>query len=351
MDLDYFFSKNMIEQMEEEMCRLFPQTEFSFTHCLGLLWKGEIRACLGYLLDCLKKLTVCNVQAYRDVLLIVLFLGILGSIFQVFADSFENKQVSKIGQSLFVCLAAILLLGIYEQGFTICGDFLKNQQEFLKILLPAFCITLTIGSGALTGYSYYALTLSVLYVMQLFLQLVFFPLIRLYVVFSLLNCLGKQKRFEQAEKLCGRLVEWGSRVGMYVGIGSFLIQGMLYPKLDGTKRSVVMKGIAMIPGVGELSESASEVLIASAELTRNCLGIVGGAGLLLLVAFPITKLCLAGAGMKLLGSVLEMIGEHRISGFTAKIGTAQFYFVRLLFCELGLLLLAFAVIALCTNHG
>jgi stage III sporulation protein AE len=341
----------MMDEMEKAISCLFEKTSFSFENCFSLLFQGQIKECLCYVADYLRSVTVGSVIVCKEVLLTVLLLGILGCIFQIFSDSFENKQVSRIAQGIFVCLAAILLLGIYEQGYEMCKTFLENEEEFLKILLPAFCITLTVGTGAATGYSYYELTLFVLYIMQLFLQLVFFPLIHLYVVFVLLNSLERQKRFGQAQKLCQTVIEWGSRVGMYVGVGSFFIQGMLYPKLDGSKRSLVMKGIGMIPGIGEVSESASEVLIASAELTRNCLGIAGGISLILLAALPILKLTVSGAGMKLLGSVLEMVGEHKISALTNRIGTAQFYFVRMMLCEAGILLLSFAVIALCTNHG
>lgn len=349
--MEYYFSKQMMEQMEAQMEGLFVESGFSFQTCFEFLFRGDVNACIEYIVTCLKNGTTLSIVTYKEILLCVLILGIIGSIFQLFADSFESKQISKISQGLFLCLASVLLLGIYEQGYEICGSFLEKQGDFLKILLPAFCITLTVGSGAATGYSYYELTLLVLSYMQYFLQLVFFPLIRLYVVFSLLNSFEKQGRFKQIQKLCARIIEWGSRVGLYVGVGSFMIQGMLYPKLDGTKRSMLMKGITLIPGIGEVSESTSQVLIASAELTKNCFGIVGGIGLILLVAFPLLKIMIAGAGMKLLGSLLEILGEHNISELSSKIGTAQFYYVRLLLCEAGLLLTAFAVISLCTNHA
>ena len=107
-----------------------------------------------------------------------------------------------MGQYIFVWLSAMVLLRITGQGNDICETFLRNEEEFLQLLLPLFCITLTITSGSITGYGYYQLTLLVLYYMQLLLHYIFFPLIQLYVAFVILNGIGRQKRFEQAQKLC-----------------------------------------------------------------------------------------------------------------------------------------------------
>lgn len=351
MGIEQYFSEQMMQEMETQMNGMFGGTTFSFGKCFSMLMDGDMKGGITYLFQCLMDGLTGSVTASKNVLLIVLLLGILGSVFQILSDSFESRQVSKIGQYLFLLLAVILLMGVYENSYDICSGFIGTETEYLKLLLPAFCITLTVGSGMMTGYSYYAFTLFLLHIMQLLLQFVFLPCIRLYILFAVMNSVGRQKRFLKIQGLCEKVIEWGSRIGLYVGAGSFLIQGMLYPKLDGNKRSLVMKGIAMIPGIGDVSEGASGILIASAELTRNCIGIAGGIGLFVLVLIPIAKIAVSGAGMKLLSSVLEIIGEHTISDVMNKIGTAHFYFIRLLFCETVLILLSFAVIALCTNHG
>ena len=128
-----------------------------------------------------------------------------------------------------------------------------------------------------------------------------------------------------------------------------MLQGMLYPKLDASKRTLISKGISMIPGVGDISDSATQILIASAELTRNCLGIAGMIGLLLLVSIPMIKLLVYGLGMKVTSSVLVILGEKKISELVSDMGDAQLFFLRLLFCEAALIMISLAVIAMGTR--
>ena len=341
----------ILENMENQMAALFGEMNFSYRTFFSMLWNGRISESLAYLSQCIKSLGFAQISAGKKLLLTVLFLGILGSILQLLSESMLQKQIAQTGQYLLVCIAATILLGICEEGYQICSAFLEKEERFLQILLPAFCITLTLGSGAVTGYGYYQLTLLILYYMQLVLRCVFFPAIRIYAALVLLNNLGKKKRFEQMQNLCKQIIEWGTKAGMYVGIASFWLQGSLSPKLDANRRNLLIKGIGMIPGIGDISDNASSILIGAVQLTESCLGIAGAAGILLLLIVPALKAGAAGIGMKLLGSVLQMLGEHRISGISDQIGTAQFYFVRLMLCEAGILLVSFAVIALCTSHG
>lgn len=349
--MNEIISKELAQSIESKLGHMFQREEFSFETCFEYLLQGKVGETVSYLFNSMKQATVGELCILKEIGAILLLLGILGSVFAILSDSFENKQVSKMAQSVFMLLAAVLLFGVYQEGNRVCSDFFQTEKEYLQVLLPAFCMTLTITTGTTTGYSYYQLTLLILYFLQLILQYFFLPLIRLYVSFAILNGIGKQKRFEKAGELCEKAIEWGSRAGLYAGIGSYLIQGLLYPKLDGSKRSLVTKGIAMLPGIGEISDQAAQILIASAELTRNCLGIVGGIGLLILVFLPLAKLFLLGVGMKLCASFLEMLGEKRISELTGKMGNVELYFVRLMFCGTVLLLLSFAVIAFSTNHG
>jgi len=342
-------SKELMTELEKEMQSIFGKNTFSFEECLSLLLDGELSTFFSYIGESMKQLLSAEFTQLKQVVLVLLLVGILGSVFSVLSEAFENKQVSKMSQTVFFLLTATLLLGTYQSGSELCESFVVTQKEYMTFLLPTFCMVLSFSTGMATGYSYYQLTLFLLLGLQMLLQYVFFPVLRLYMSFALLNGIGGQKRFEKAQNLCGKVIEWGTRCGVYVGVGSLFLQGMLYPKIDESKRTVLKKGIGLIPGVGELSDSATQIVIASAELLRNCLGITGAVGLLVLVAVPFLKLFCMGIGMKFCASFLEIIGEKKISNLSAAVGNVQLYFVRILLCEVVLFLLSFAVIALCTN--
>ena len=163
--MDDYISQDMMTQLTKEMSKLFSQYDFSFVECFKLLLSGDLKEAASYVTEGIKESTVLVFTECKEILITLLLIGIMGSIFQLLSDSFENKQVSKIAQSIFLFLAATLLLGLYQKGNDLCSGFLETEGEFMRIILPVFCITLTVINGSATGYSFYQMTLFVLFVM------------------------------------------------------------------------------------------------------------------------------------------------------------------------------------------
>lgn len=343
-------SEQLLYELERQIQGVAGHSEISFMKIFQLLIQGNVKKCISYVWDIYKNDYVIKVDSVKHILITILVIGLICLFMQLFTESFQSKQIAKMVTYLFVCIAALLLLTTYERGYEICSEYMKMQGNFMQVLIPVVCIVLTVENGVMTGTTYYELTMAVLYVMQLLLQIIFMPLIKLYITFTLLNHLGEQRRFVQLQKMCKSIIMIGSRWSVYLGSGSFLIHGMLFTKIDVNKRNLYLKGIEMIPGIGDVSEQTAKVIIGSAELTRNCLGVTGILLLGFIVIKPMIQLIVLGAGLKGLGSILEMVGEKKISSVTSEIGGAQFMFVRLLACEAGILILALSIISLCVNH-
>ena len=103
-ELSAFFMEDAIRQLEEKMTSLFGETDFSFANCFSMLMEGNLKGCLGALAGGMKKMGISQMEAGQELILTVLFLGILGSVFQIFSDSLEKKTDFENG-TIYFCLA------------------------------------------------------------------------------------------------------------------------------------------------------------------------------------------------------------------------------------------------------
>ncbi len=76
-------------------------------------------------------------------------------------------------------------------------------------------------------------------------------------------------------------------LGTVTGLG--VLQSMVAPALDAWKRTAAQKAIAAIPGLGDLAEGTAQVLLGSAVLVKNSLGMFVGILLAVLLVVPLLK--------------------------------------------------------------
>ena len=73
-----------------------------------------------------------------------------------------------------------------------------------------------------------------------------------------------------------------------------MLQSMVAPALDAWKRTAAQKAIAAIPGLGDLAEGTAQVLLGSAVLVKNSLGMFVGILLAVLLVVPLLKIAAYG---------------------------------------------------------
>ena len=72
---------------------------------------------------------------------------------------------------------------------------------------------------------------------------------------------------------------------------------MVAPALDAWKRTAAQKAIAAIPGLGDLAEGTAQVLLGSAVLVKNSLGMFVGILLAVLLVVPLLKIAAYGVAV------------------------------------------------------
>ena len=126
--------------------------------------------------------------------------------------------------------------------------------------------------------------------------------------------------------------------------GLQIIRNLSAPIMDSLKRGMIGKAAGALPGVGTAVSTVTEIVLTSAVLVRNCLGIM------ILLAFAA-----AGAGsvlhygflslvFRFLAAVAEPVSDRRVVECLSTMGEGFELFLKILFTAEILCMLTFLII-------
>ena len=78
---------------------------------------------------------------------------------------------------------------------------------------------------------------------------VLLPLINLYVLFYLTNCMMKEEVFSKTAELVRDIFSWGAKLVLTIVVGLNVVQGMIAPAVDYASRTTLTKSLSLIPGL------------------------------------------------------------------------------------------------------
>ena len=126
---------------------------------------------------------------------------------------------------------------------------------------------------------------------------------------------------------------------------------MIAPVLDSLRVSAVKKAIGAIPGIGNLAEGVTEMVIGSAVLIKNSIGILMLLLLLAVCLVPLVKLLVIAGMMKGSAALAGIVSDKRITGCTDRVGDGSLLLFKAAFTAVALFMITIAVVAYTTGKG
>jgi len=138
-------------------------------------------------------------------------------------------------------------------------------------------------------------------------------------------------------------VEWSLKAVLAAVMGFHMIQGLISPAADAARNTAVSQGLEMVPGVGDISSSVTDVLLGSAMLIKNGIGAAALVVLIVLCLIPLTKLAIIMAAYYVLAAVLQPVSDERITDCLSGMGNGVRLLFKTVFTMLVLFLLTIAL--------
>lgn len=347
---------NVLEQMDfsllnDMLNEIFPSRAMSFQDMLGKIMEGDMEFSMEAVLELLRNALFQGITESKNIFLAILVLGIFGALLSNVTELFENKQVAEFAHYFIFLLLAILLFKSFQLSLEISEGAINRIMDFMRAFIPAYSLSLCFSSGAMTAYSYYQFVFIIIYGLESLLFAFFIPLCQCYVFLSVMNGVSGAKRLEGILVLLDKLIKGGVKLASFLTIGSSVLHSMLMPAIDNVNTKLVQKSIGMVPGLGDVTDSMTEVFLGSALLIKNSIGVTALILLLLICIIPLIKLFCIGGALKLAGALLGMFGEKKQVHFIEQMGNGSFHMFQITLCTMVMFFISVALIAGVTIGG
>lgn len=334
-----------MEEIERGFSELFPGYQIDTQELFFLILNGQILTACSTLFDGLKEGLLGELSGMKEIMISILVIGIVSSLFSNFSDIFAGRQVSQVGfYFLYLFLMAILTKAFVFGAEEAVGT-MENIVLFVKLFIPTWFLSVGAAAGSATAVFYYQVMLLCAYLVESFLLAVLVPFIYSYVIMALLNGIWAEERLSLLLEFMKKGIEFALKIAMGAITGLSLVQSVIVPVIDGLKISALRKAVSAIPGIGGVAEGVTELVIGSAVLIKNSMGILLLVLLFGICLIPLFKI-LAITGLVKLGAALTgIVSDKRISGCSDKVGEGCFLLFRCLFTATALFLIVVGVVA------
>lgn len=344
MDLNLIWQDYGLDKLEAGIERLFPERQLSLEKLFSQVMAGDILGALSALFQGGISDFLGQVAGMRNVFVWLLVLGIVSSLMTHFTEIFDRRQVADMGFYFMYLLFTTVLLKCFAQAAATAGHAMENIILFVKLLVPAYMLSVGVSSGAVTAGASCQLMLFAVYGVEAILSALLLPLIYSYVMLSVVNGIWIEEKLNFLIDLLGKVIGWVLKgaLGAVTGIGIF--QKLIAPVMDSARHSVFQSLISAIPGLGNAANGVAELMLGSAVVIRNSIGVVLLMLLLLLCALPLLKIAVISGLLKCAAAFIGIVSDKRITACADRTGDAGLLLLRTAGTAMLLFFIAIAVI-------
>lgn len=351
IDMERVWSEYNMDGLQQKLDNLFPESSFSLTELFERIFKGDVLGALeDALMAAINSMTV-SVASVRNVFIWIMVLGIIAALIAHFIEIFDNHQIADIGFYFTYLMMTAVLMKCFLQAAATASAAIEKIVEFIRIFIPAYFLSVGVATGTVTATAGYQVILLLNYLVEHVLLTLILPFVYSYVLLAVINGLWTEEKLgllvEGMEKAIRFLLK--AALGLVTGVSTF--QSMITPAIDSVRATALQKTVSAIPGVGDVADGVVEVVLGSAVVIKNSIGLVMLLLLLVIAAAPLFEILVTAVLLKAAAAFLGIVSDKRITACTDKVGNGS----RLLFKTVGtsvlLFLITISVAAYTTNRG
>lgn len=345
MDVASLWNEYGMEEINKNLSGFFPDIDWNLKELFSQILSGDIWGALVFFVKQIFSSIGQQTQGLKSMVIWLLILGILSALFVHFGNIFENHQISDLSfYFLYVLLISVLIRG-YTEMAQIAQETVENIVLFMKIFIPSYLVSVGAASGSATAYGYYQIVMLLLYGMENVLKFLILPLINSYIFLVFMNGMWGEDRLVLLMECVKKVISYGIKLSIGAITGVSLFQSMILPAVDSLKNTTLQKAVGAIPGIGDAADGITQIILGSAVLIKNSIGVVILLLLLVMCAVPILKIMLLAWTFKGCAAVMGMAGDKRICECTDYIGEGGLLLLKTTLTVLALFMIVVAIAA------
>lgn len=333
-----------LEKMQKMVDEILGEDCFSVGESLKKLLQGEEALSKETVGSFLQSLFFSGIQQERDLFVKLILLVLAAALLMNFTSVFENGQAGDISFYLIYLLLFTLLADSFFDAGNTLYQTISWMMEFMKTLAPAYFITVAAASGTASAAAFYEGVLLLVWLFQWILLNVILPAVNLYILLCLVNHISREEMLGKLSDLLAVMTGWGLKTLLGTAAGLQIVRSLTAPAMDSLKRSLIGRAASSLPAVGNAVNTVTELVLASAVLVRNCLGIVILIVLLMAGAGPVIHYGILSFVYRFLAAAAQPVSDRRIVECLSTMGEGYGLFLKVLFTAEVLCILTFLIV-------
>ena len=317
---------------------------FSMKEALIKLTRGEQAFSKEAVQEFVYRFFFYQLDQEKEFFVKLILLILLSAVFTSFAEVFENNQIGDISFFVVYLLFFTILMDSFSKMSSSLEKTISWMTEMMKGLAPAYYMTVCAASGAASAVVFYEGVLLMVWGIQWLLLTVLLPASGMYVLLQLVNSLSKEEMLGKMAEFLNTAISWGLKTLLAAVVGLQIIRNLVAPVMDNLKRGLLGRAAGALPGVGNAVNMVTELVVTSAVLIRNCLGVVILVIFVLAGAGPMLHYGILSLLYRFLAAVSQPISDKRMVSALGTMGEGCALLLRILFTAEVLCMLAFLVL-------
>ena len=332
-------------ELDQNLKRLFPEEKIKFRDVVETLMKGNLEETGKEILGYLKDQIGYEFAANKSNLVHMLFVAIIAAVFTNFSNALQNKQAGEISFYILYLLLITMSLNTFRIAISGIENRMDQILEFMKALCPGYFLSVAIAVGSSSSLMFYNFILLLIYLVEIVVFRFLIPVVNLYIMIQVMNYLLEEEALSEFAELVKKGVQWSLKTLIGIVIGVNAVQGLLAPAIDGLKRNAWLKSMTAIPGLGNTFGSVTDVILGTAVLIKNGIGMAGAIVIVGICLVPIIQMVLLTFLYKLVAAMVQPISDSRITGCISSVSEGYELLLQIVVTTMILFLLTIAVVA------
>lgn len=333
-----------LDEVQESLEELSGSEIFHFTDAVRSLIKGEIPLNAENIRSLVFQVLFSEMQNQKTTAIQVLLLVIAAAVILNFTGICEKNSTAGVSfYVMYMLLFALLMKAFYGMS-QMMETSLDHVTGFMKALIPSYFAASVFAAGSASGTAFYEFTFVLIGIIQWLLSYVLLPGVELYVLFQMLNHLSKDERLSRMAELVRMLIEWTLKTLVAAALGLQAVQSLILPAVDSLKNTAVNRAASAIPGIGNVFGGVTDMVLGSAVLLKNSIGVCGMIAILFICAAPICRLAVCALLYRAMAAVIQPVSDRRLNACVAAVSDGAGMLLKIMSATGMLLFLTLAMV-------
>lgn len=300
------------EEVQEMVDKMLGEQSFSFTGYVEKLVQGQMPFSVESVAYNIVNGLAANIMQERKMYVYLILIAVIGAVLGNFTSLLQGKQVAETAFYAVYLLFFSVLLTAFTQTVQIAENTLSSLLDFMKVLSPAYFMSMAFSQGAMASGAYYEFTLVMITVVDWVLVKFAMPAIHIYFFLQIANQFSEKDIFSKMAELIRDTVKFIMKTMFGLMMGFNVIQGMILPMTSKIETSTVVKLGGAIPGVGNAVSSVASTVLLAGNLVKNAVGVTGVIAVVLYCGIPLLRIILHRFLFQLTGAVIQPVSDQRM---------------------------------------